>query len=194
MAALLEPGAFLLRSRKQFFELLDVFLRSTHLPAYMAAAFAKRLARLTLAAPPHGAMLAIGLVHNLLRRHPGCLVLIHREAPVAAVAAAGGDPFLEHEAEPSLCRAIDSSLWELDALRSHYSPAVSRFVAVLERELGNRKKTAEIDLSLLTGASYASMFEEENERRLKAAPLAFYEDAGKEPKTMWGDWDGAFAP
>ena len=192
-AALLEPGIFLSRSRKQFFELLDVFLRSSHLPAYLAAAFAKRLARLTLTAPPHGAMLAIGFVHNLLRRHPGCCVLIHRERG----AAHATDPFLESEADPARCCALESSLWELEALRQHYSPAVSRFVAVLERELGNRKKTQEIDLSLISGASYASMFAEENERRLKAVPLAFYDEL--QPTRVWGDlaeephFAGAFA-
>jgi hypothetical protein len=57
---LLEPGIFHARHRRQFFELLDVFLRSTHLPAYLVAAFVKRMARLALTAPPHGAMLAIG--------------------------------------------------------------------------------------------------------------------------------------
>jgi U3 small nucleolar RNA-associated protein 19 len=170
--ALLEPGVFLARSRKQFFELLDVFLRSTHLPAYLAAAFAKRLARLTLAAPPHGAMLAIGFVHNLLRRHPGCCVLIHREQQGAA---ARSDPFLSEESDPAKCCALESSLWELQALRQHYSPAVSRFVAVLERELGNRRKTQELDLALLCSSSYSTLFEEENGRRMKTVPLAFYE-------------------
>lgn len=134
-------------------------------------------------------MLAIGFVHNLLRRHPGCLVLIHRGSGGTAAA----DPFMEAESDPARCAALESSLWEMASLRQHYSPAVSRFVAVLERELGNRKKTQEIDLSLLHGASYASMFAEENERRLKDVPLAFY--PSEEPTALWGDLeaDGAFA-
>ena len=37
-------------------------------PAYTAAAFAKKLARLALKAPPAGAMLAIGFIHNIIRR------------------------------------------------------------------------------------------------------------------------------
>jgi len=181
--ALLEPGVFQSRHRRQFFELLDVFLRSTHLPAFLAAAFAKRLARLTLSAPPHGAMLSIAFVHNLLRRHPGVCVLLHRER-VAGAAGSAQDPFLPAHQDPARCRALESSLWELEQLRTHFSPAVSRFVAVLERELGNRRKTQELELGALAGASYASLFAEETERRLKAVPLAFY-PPGSEPLRLW---------
>ena len=57
---------------------MDVFLASGLVPAYTAAAFAKRFARLALAAPPAGACVALAFVHNLLRRHPACNVLLHR--------------------------------------------------------------------------------------------------------------------
>ena len=43
------------RQRARFFELADVFLSSGLVPAYTAAAFAKRFARLALTAPPAGA-------------------------------------------------------------------------------------------------------------------------------------------
>ncbi len=129
-------------------------------------------------------MLAIGFVHNLLRRHPGCCVLVHRER--AGTATSVDDPFLADEPDPSRCRALESSLWELESLRQHYSPAVSRFVSVLERDLANRKKTTEMDMAALAGASYASLIAEEVERRLKAVPLAFYpHDA--EPASLWHD-------
>ena len=77
--ALFEPGIFHIKYRSRFFSLADLFLSSTHLPAYLVAAFAKRLARLALTAPPSGAMLAIPFVCNLIRRHPSCQVLIHRK-------------------------------------------------------------------------------------------------------------------
>jgi U3 small nucleolar RNA-associated protein 19 len=180
---LLEPGVFHARHRRQFFELLDVFLRSTHLPAYLVASFAKRLARLALAAPPHGAMLAIGFAHNLLRRHPGCCVLVQRER--AAGGAGAGDPFVAEEADPACSHALESSLWELQALRQHYAPAVSRFVAVLDRDVTNRMQTADVDLGALAAASYASLFAEEAERRLKAVPLAFYPE--QQPSALWDE-------
>ena len=42
------------RHRARFLQLADVFLASGMVPAYTAAAFAKRLARLALRAPPAG--------------------------------------------------------------------------------------------------------------------------------------------
>ena len=42
------------------------------------AAFAKRLCRLALTAPPSGALFICALVFNLLRRHPSLAPLIHR--------------------------------------------------------------------------------------------------------------------
>ena len=66
------------KHRARFFQLVDVFLASGLVPAYTAAAFAKRFARLALAAPPAGAAVAVAFVHNLLRRHPACNILLHR--------------------------------------------------------------------------------------------------------------------
>ena len=77
--ALFEPSVFHVKYRSRFFHLTDLFLSSTHLPAYLVAAFAKRLSRLALTAPPSGAMLVIPFVCNLIKRHPSCQVLIHRK-------------------------------------------------------------------------------------------------------------------
>lgn len=77
--ALLEPGIFHVKYQSRFFHLLDLFLTSTHLPAYLVGAFCKRLAQLALSAPPQGVILALMFVKNLLKRHPSCQVLIHRK-------------------------------------------------------------------------------------------------------------------
>lgn len=42
------------KHRERFFQLMDVFLSSNLVPAYTVAAFAKRFARLSLAASPAG--------------------------------------------------------------------------------------------------------------------------------------------
>lgn len=65
---LLVAEAFAARHRAQFFRLVDIFLASTLVPAYTVAAFVKRFARLALVAPPAGALVAIGFIHNLIRR------------------------------------------------------------------------------------------------------------------------------
>ncbi len=41
------------------------------------------------------------------------------------IGGVGQDVFDEHEADPAKCRAIESSLWELESLRHHYYHAVS---------------------------------------------------------------------
>jgi U3 small nucleolar RNA-associated protein 19 len=138
-------------------------------------------------------MVSIGFVHNLIRRHPSCMVLLHRPVPAAATADAaatavvGADPYNESEPDPASSRAVESSLWELDALRRHYCPQVSTFVTLLDKDLGDRAHTSEVDLDPLLGASYSSLISAEVGRRLKAAPVAFYARA---PDALFGSGGG----
>ncbi|KAK9861260.1 hypothetical protein WJX84_003568 [Apatococcus fuscideae] len=93
--ALLTPDIFTARHRARFLTLADIFLSSGLVPAYTAAAFAKRFARLSLTAPPAGAITCTGFVHNLLRRHPACQILLHRPS-----AGAGAKPATAPPAKP----------------------------------------------------------------------------------------------
>ena len=77
--SLFDAEIFHLKYRARFFYLADLFLTSTHLPAYLVAAFIKRLSRLALKAPPSGIALILTFVGNLIRRHPSCKILIHRK-------------------------------------------------------------------------------------------------------------------
>ena len=142
----------------------------------------KRLARLAIRAPPAGAMTCVAFVHNMLRRHPGLGVLVHREEkkqPGGGGDDANGrarasplfseDPFDDLEPDPSASRALESSLWEMDALRSHYNPQVAKLTQVLERDLGDRAKTAEVPIGDLCVATYGSLAREELAARVKSA-------------------------
>lgn len=51
---------------------------SSHLPAYLVAAFAKRLSRLALVAPPTALLILLPFIYNLIRRHPSCRLLLHK--------------------------------------------------------------------------------------------------------------------
>lgn len=53
-------------------------LFSSHLPLYLVAAFAKRLARLALTAPPTALLIVLPFIYNLIRRHPSCKILVHK--------------------------------------------------------------------------------------------------------------------
>ncbi|KAF8702585.1 hypothetical protein HU200_032969 [Digitaria exilis] len=181
--ALLTPAVFMAKHRSVFLQLLDTCLKSSYLPAYLAAAFAKRLSRLALSVPPAGALIIIALIHNLLRRHPSVNFLVHWEVDenesntrgeASQPKKIGADPFNNDEADPAKSGAMRSSLWEIDTLRHHYSPAVSRFVASLEEDLTVRAKTTEMKITDFSSGSYATVFKDEVRRRIKQVPLAFY--------------------
>ncbi|CAA0823213.1 CCAAT-binding factor [Striga hermonthica] len=170
--ALLEPSIFMAKHRAKFFELLDSCLKSSLLPAYLTAAFCKKLSRLALSVPPSGALVIIALVHNLLQRHPSINCLVHRVRLMKE--KSGIDHFKNEETNPKDTNAMRSSLWEIDTLRHHYSPPVSRFVLSMENDLAFRTKTAEVSVKDFSSGSYSTIFSDEIRRRVKQVPLAFY--------------------
>ncbi|KAK8698743.1 hypothetical protein V6N13_114851 [Hibiscus sabdariffa] len=191
--ALLTPSIFMAKHRAKFFQLLDSCLKSPLLPAYLAAAFAKKLSRLLVSVPPSGALVIIALIHNLLRRHPSINCLVHKEdgdespedrskaedmANKANDSGSDKRPGIDHfnseESNPMKSNAMRSSLWEIDTLRHHYCPPVSRFVLSLENDLTVRSKTTEMDIKDFSSGSYATIFGDEIRRRVKQVPLAFY--------------------
>ncbi|CAO2629022.1 Nucleolar complex protein 4 homolog [Lemmus lemmus] len=126
---LLDPSIFHVKYRARFFHLADLFLSSSHLPAYLVAAFAKRLARLALTAPPEALLMVLPFICNLLRRHPACRVMVHRPQELDA------DPYDPIEKDPAKSRALESCLWELQTLQQHYHPEVSRAAGVINQVL-----------------------------------------------------------
>ncbi|KAF5768630.1 putative nucleolar complex protein [Helianthus annuus] len=177
--ALLQPSIFIAKHRAKFFQLLDSCLKSPLLPAYLAASFAKKLSRLALTIPPSGNLVVIALIHNLLRRHPSINCLVHQEekdqtAKNDMSANPGIDHFKNEETDLTKTNALRSCLWEIDTLRHHYCPPVSRFVLSLENDLTVRSKTTEVAVKDFSSGSYATIFRDEMRRRVKQVPLAFY--------------------
>ena len=170
---LLDASCFHANHRRGFFQLMDVFLKSPALPAYLVASFIKRFARLSLSAPPAGALTCVGFIHNLLRRHKSCVVLVHRPSREGEPAVMmKDDPFLVDERDPAKTNALKSSLWEMETMRSHYFPQIPKMVSLLERDLTDRVKTKELEMVDLVAASYGSLMAEELDVRLKKVPLA----------------------
>ena len=127
------------KHRSRFFRLMDTFLASTHLPAVLVASFIKRLSRLTLNAPPGGVVAVVPWIYNLLKKHPTCTFMIHREtnAPDAKeVLEKEGmdDPFLPEEEDPMETHATESSLWEIVMLQSHYHPNVATLAKIISEQ------------------------------------------------------------
>ncbi|XP_069612173.1 nucleolar complex protein 4 homolog [Ranitomeya imitator] len=163
--SLLDPSVFHVKYRARFFNLADLFLSSTHLPVYLVAAFVKRLSRLCLTAPPQVLMMIIPLICNLIRRHPACRPLIHRPSAEGLTS----DPFVMEEQDPAKSCALESSLWELEALQKHYYPNVVRAANVISRALS----TQESDISELLELSSYALFEKEMKKKFHTVPLEF---------------------
>ncbi|XP_006901064.1 PREDICTED: nucleolar complex protein 4 homolog [Elephantulus edwardii] len=169
--SLLEPSVFHVKYRARFFHLADLFLSSSHLPAYLVAAFAKRLSRLALTAPPEALLMVLPFICNLLRRHPACRVLVHRP---------GGpeldtDPYDPGEQDPAKSRAMESSLWELQALQKHYHPEVSKAASVINQALC----PPEVSIAPLLELTPYEVFERDLKKKVpEPVPLEFIPPVG----------------
>nr|XP_004668929.1 nucleolar complex protein 4 homolog [Jaculus jaculus] len=163
---LLNPSIFHVKYRARFFHLADLFLSSSHLPAYLVAAFAKRLARLALTAPPEALLMVLPFICNLLRRHPACHLLVHRPQGPELDA----DPYDPMEEDPARSRALESCLWELQTLQQHYHPEVSKAATVINQVL----TVPEVSIAPLLELTAYEIFERDlKKKEPKSVPLEF---------------------
>lgn len=127
------------KHRSRFFRLLDTFLASTHLPAALVASFIKRLSRLALNATPSGAVPVIPWIYNLLKKHPTCTFMIHRETRDPETKEnfenyGLTDPFLMDEEDPMETHALESSLWEIVMLQDHVHPNLATLAKIISEQ------------------------------------------------------------
>ncbi|AAS52092.2 ADR171Cp [Eremothecium gossypii ATCC 10895] len=176
---LVTPDMMHTKYRSRFMRLIDLFLSSTHLPANLVASFIKRLARLSLDAPPAAIVSVIPFVYNLIKRHPSCMIMLHDPAFIADPFATQEqrerldsakrdyvDPFDSTEQNPEATRAIDSSLWELETLMSHYHPNVSTLAKIFSQPFQKLSYNMEDFLDW----SYDSLLAAESTRKMKVLP------------------------
>lgn len=154
---------------------LETFLAPTnHLPATTIASFIKRLSRLCLTAPPAAIIAIVPFIYNLLMQHPACTFMIHRQSFPPYIKSAenlGEDPFSMTEKDPQQTGAIDSSLWELETLQSHYHPTVSSIAKIISEQFTKQHYNLEDFLD----HGYVSMLESELNKEPKKPPVVeFY--------------------
>jgi len=147
--------------RARFFRLTELFLSSTHLPATLLASFLKRLSRLSLSAPPAAVVMIIPFTYNLLKRHPACMVMIHRDT-----AGSQSDPFDPNEPSPYLTNALSSSLWELLSHRNHYHAPVATLAKIFTEAFTKPGYAMEDFLD----HTYGTLFDTEAKRKIKKEP------------------------
>ena len=95
------------------------------------AAFVKRLARLSLVAPPQDIITIVYFIGNLIMRHPGLKRMISHPL--------GGeiprDPYIMDERDQVQSNAIESSLWEIVSLQQHTIPAIAQVAKIITNPL-----------------------------------------------------------
>ncbi|OCK80532.1 nucleolar complex protein 4 [Lepidopterella palustris CBS 459.81] len=164
------------KHRSRFFRLLDTFMSSTHLPAALVASFIKRLSRLALHGPPAGIVAVVPWIYNMFKRHPTCTFMIHRETQdpekKRELEEEGmDDPFDMEEKDPMETGAIDSSLWEIETLQSHYHPNVATLAKIISEQFTKRSYNLEDFLD----HSYSAILDAELGKDLKKTPVVEYE-------------------
>ncbi|XP_012231731.1 nucleolar complex protein 4 homolog B [Linepithema humile] len=170
--SMFEPEIFHTKYKARLFYLSDLFLSSTHLPEALVAAFAKRLARLTLVAPPEDILIILLFVGNLLLRHPGLKRLIDHPqgGEVVSDASIGaGDPFLMEERDPLLSNALLSSLWEIRALQWHILPSIASAARFIHEPL----PSVEYDMASALERTGGHLFDRELKNKIKDIMLTF---------------------
>lgn len=155
-----EPEIFHMKFKPRLFHLADIFLTSSYLPETLVAAFIKRLARLSLIAPPQDIIIILHFIGNLIIRHPGLKRLIcDRNSDGSREIAE--DPFVMDEADPNKSQALQSSLWEIQLLRNHMLPSIAQVAKNIstqplpgnEWDLGNFLELKENDVREILYAS-----------------------------------------
>lgn len=198
--SLLDANMLHSKYRSRFFRLLDTFLASSHLPAALVASFIKRLARLSLNAPPSAIVTIIPWMYNLFKKHPTCTFMMHRVPQtddVKRVAEEGlEDPFQPDEEDPMETGAIDSCVWEIIQLQSHYHPNVATIAKIISEQFTKQFYNLEDFLD----HSYASLLEAEMAKNVKKAPVVEFQipkriflppdaDSGVEDTLLVKLWD-----
>ncbi|KAF2468137.1 nucleolar complex protein-like protein [Lindgomyces ingoldianus] len=179
------------KHRSRFFRLLDTFMSSTHLPAALVASFIKRLARLALNGPPAGIIVVVPWIYNMFKCHPTCTFMIHREIRDGDIKQeleeeGMDDPFDMSEQDPMLTEAIESSLWEIETLQSHYHPNVATLAKIISEQFTKRSYNLEDFLD----HSYNVLLDAELSRELKKEPVVDY----KIPKHIFSAEEGNLGP
>jgi U3 small nucleolar RNA-associated protein 19 len=178
---LCKKEVFEAKYRSKFMKLLSQSLQSSNLPAYIVAAFIKRLARLCLVVPTPAGYYCIGQVIWLLRKHPQCQVLIHRVKPDTS----SSDVYDAVTDDFEKTQALQSSLWEALMIQQHHV----RGIAILAKALESVASTSVgadgmyLNVNDMIDRSYATMIEEELKGIKNRSELAYQAPAALIPPT-----------
>ncbi|ODV64160.1 ribosome biosynthesis protein NOC4, partial [Ascoidea rubescens DSM 1968] len=147
--------------KSRLFRLVEVFFNSTHLPINLLASFIKKMSRLSLNNSSSSVVIIIPFIYNLIKKHPNLMILIHNikenENPNYK------DPFNNNEENVYKTNAIDSSLWELETMMTHYHPNIATLAKIFKEPFRKMSYNMEDFLDW----SYQGLLDSEKKRRFK---------------------------
>ena len=187
--AMITPDLFYAQYRSHFFQKLALFMTSSRLPLATVASFSKRLARLSLNGPPSGALFSLPLIFNMFKRHPKCIIMIHCDKKTKQAGTdddddkykdnvTAADTFNNEETDPSKTNAINTSLWEVEALQKHPNPSVSTLAKRFNQSFSKKA----YNMNNFCSSTYKDMFDRQINRRIN-----------KEPATNFNKPEGIFS-
>lgn len=104
----------------------------------LIAAFIKKASKLALVVDSDAALNLAKLVGNMLIRHPSLSHMRHKDTLSMDVEQ---DPYDPCELDPLKSNAMESTLWEMKTLESHWHPKISQ----IARRIMRRKELPEIE-------------------------------------------------
>ncbi|XP_046670170.1 nucleolar complex protein 4 homolog [Homalodisca vitripennis] len=149
--------------KTRLFALADEFLRSTHLPLTLVAAFAKRFSRLLLVASPPDMLILLTFIANLLIRHPNLKFLCHNPNGKDV----DDDVYNESEKDPVKSGASQSQLWEVKLLQQHPCERVAK----LARSISDDLPSVEYQLEPLLDLTWQKMIKRDIKNISRKIPV-----------------------
>ena len=131
----------------------------------------RRMHQVALNASPSTCLVVLALGVHMIREHPECLSLLHRTKPTHTRFDSKQGENLEQT------HALESSLWEIEALQHHYLHNVADMAETIQKSKESTTistKAVVLDMDYFFGQTYSSMFTQEAKRRKKQGALAFH--------------------
>jgi nucleolar complex protein 3 len=152
----------------QGFEL--VFYRKKQLPIQRVAAFAKRLATISLQLAPNALLACLAMIRSLLIRFPKLDILFDVESRM------GTGVYMLYLDDPELANANATNIWEISQLAKHYHPRVREFAKHIlemstEKYQSGTRRGVDPNLTLRS-VDYLEKYETIKDNRFRINPPA----------------------
>ncbi|KAJ5625512.1 hypothetical protein N7510_001821 [Penicillium lagena] len=120
---------------------------------------------------PSAIVVIVPFIYNFFKSHPTCTFMMHRANGKPGMQE---DPFDSAEPDPTRTNALESSIWEIETLQSHYHPNVAAIARIISEQFTKQAYNLEDFLDhTYQGMVHAELGEEE--RPMRKVPVVEYQ-------------------